>query len=48
VNINRDTVGNVRSAGFAIGREESFRMNILKLLCALPDAARSRPDPEGA
>jgi hypothetical protein len=40
-------VGNVGGAGFAVGREESFRMNIVKLLCALPGATRIRRAPEG-
>lgn len=36
VNINRDTVNNVKLAGFAIEREDSFVMSIVKMLRARP------------
>ena len=36
VNINRDTVNNVRLAGFDIEREDSFMMSIVKMLRAKP------------
>jgi hypothetical protein len=36
VNINRDTVSNVRRAGLAIDREDSFMMSIVKMLRASP------------
>jgi ubiquinone/menaquinone biosynthesis C-methylase UbiE len=36
VNINRDTVGNVRRAGLAIESEDSFMMSIVKMLRARP------------
>jgi len=37
-NVNRDTAANVRRAGLKIQREEKYRMSIVKLLRALPDA----------
>jgi ubiquinone/menaquinone biosynthesis C-methylase UbiE len=36
VNINRDTVNNVKRAGLAIEREDSFMMSIVKMLRARP------------
>jgi ubiquinone/menaquinone biosynthesis C-methylase UbiE len=42
-NINRDTVSNVKAAGFTIEREESFGMKILKLLNARPNAPQGSP-----
>jgi len=36
VNINRDTVNNVKLAGFDIEREDSFMMSIVKMLRARP------------
>jgi ubiquinone/menaquinone biosynthesis C-methylase UbiE len=36
VNINRDTVNNVKLAGFAIEREDSFMMSIVKMLRVRP------------
>jgi ubiquinone/menaquinone biosynthesis C-methylase UbiE len=36
VNINRDTVSNVKRAGLAIEREDSFWMSIVKMLRAKP------------
>lgn len=38
VNINRDTVNNVRLAGFDIEREDSFMASIVKMLRARPGA----------
>jgi ubiquinone/menaquinone biosynthesis C-methylase UbiE len=39
VNINRDTVGNVRRAGLDIESEDSFMMSIVKMLRAKPGGA---------
>lgn len=36
VNINRDTVGNVRRAGLAVEDEDSFMMSIVRMLRARP------------
>ena len=36
VNINRDTVGNVKRAGLAVEREDSFMVSIVKMLRARP------------